>query len=190
MSGELWLSRPQAGEGEYGPVSLAELREMVCAGLIAEDTLVRDVTTSPREIAQWTELLHALNTPTLKVWRPAVSHRGLVNASGELRMGAVLFDRVNEPGATPAPEALGVLAINRAHEPERIIVMPPWYRWPWWRNLMRWFGVAVPVTILYVLMSRLSGAWVFNASFTFAAYMVWGWYVWFMNPRRWDGVDG
>lgn len=189
MNGGLWLSRTASGACEYGPVSLAELREMVAAGLIAEDTLVRDAGSAPRDIAQWPELMAALNTPTLKVWRQAVSHRGLVNASGELRMGAVVFDRVNEPGATPAPEALGVLAINRAHEPERIVVMPPWYRWPWWRNFVRWLGVSVPVTVLYVLLSRRSGAWVFNASFTLTAYMVWGWFVWVLHPRRWDGSD-
>ena len=184
----LYLSRPGEGTGEYGPVSLPELRLMIRAGIPGPDARLRDdVETTPRALADWPELRAAVAATALREWRGSRAHRGLV-ASGT-RLGESRFEAVNQAGDDRAPSALEVLAINRAHEPDRIIEMPPWWKQVWFRNFMRWLPVGGFGFGSWILMSLKTGAWAGTSALCLPITVIWGWYVWIMRPIRWNGAE-
>ena len=202
---ELWIRNPGA-ESEYGPVTLVQLRQMMNAGLIFENTRVRDGVSDSREIPAWP----ALADERVKSWRPGTPSLNRAGWQGEragevgveagressLRLGRAIFTPTDDAASTPG--ALEVLAINRAHEPDKPLNLPPWWRHPFLRNLARYFGVIVPLTggtAWYWVTHGLSfkndmpmlevQLTAYNSILIFG----WGWYVWFIAPANWSGKD-
>lgn len=188
----IWLSRPHAAEGEYGPVTLPELRRMVAAGLICEATCARDPDTPARPITDWPVLRAALAAPALREWHGEAAHRGLVGGAGvQLRQDSLAFDASNQPGDTRSLSALDVRRVNRAHERDIVVRFPPWYRWPWWRNFARWLWIGLPAGTLLVTMTVKLGpdSFWWNALSTLPLMVVWGFFVWVLQPRTWNGRE-
>lgn len=204
---DLWVRNP-GSDDEYGPVSLKQLRGMVAAGLIMENTRVRDEYSDSREIMKWPELLAALLDEQSKVWRPgslamnagtrrfdiagdpgADAPAGDAERNSPLKLGRAVFTPTSDAArSVDVPE---VLAINLAHEPDKPLKMPPWWRYPFVRNLARWLAVTGPLVLWLAHVGRGIGfanpLFLFYAAFGLAVIAGWGWMVWVVNPRSWLG---
>lgn len=208
---DLWVRNP-GSDDEYGPVSLKQLRGMVAAGLIMENTRVRDEYSDSREIMKWPELLAALLDEQSKVWRPgslamnagarrfdiagdpsADAPAGDAERNSPLKLGRAVFTPTSD--AARSVEVPEVLAINRAHEPDKPLKMPPWWRYPFVRNLARWLGLALPVLAIcawWLSRNELQENPFFGVPLVALTGMVvygWGYMVWVVSPARWDGMS-
>lgn len=208
---DFWLINDGA-EAEYGPVNLAQLRGMVAAGLIREDTRIRDQFSNTRRITTWPELLEALRDPRQKTWggttytvgttgwiaplpedfaqnqAPAESTR-----ESPLTLGRAVFDSVNARDHAQGFETLHILAANKASEPEKPIVMPPWYEFPWAVNTRRYLTIiALAYGGAYAYVRIRGGIDVMGAVAGTVGLLIitfgFAWFIFIVSPYTWNDV--
>lgn len=164
-----------------------------------------DAYTGFRVIEEWPELVEALNTPGVRVLRGAADlhvgeRHGVPDTAGPeslipeekvstLKMGRASYEDSNRADKAPVVDALGLLRANRAAE-EEAMKRFPWYRYPFWRNLIRLAALSLIASpLLYFGYNRMAtnlneGA----ALFAGGAIIVigGGYYIYFVSASRWE----
>ncbi len=203
-----WI-RNTGGTEAAGPFSLEELRGLIRAGLLPMSASASTTAYEGfRIIAEWQELVEALNTPGVRVVRGVVvlkaSERHLVpdTAGSEslmpeekvsmLKLGRTDYEDVNRADTAPVVDAVGVLRANLAAEAELKLNLPPWYRNPFLRNVGRFLPIAALSAPLFYFGAKQmeTNPYVGVPLFAAGGILFFGgaYLIFFVSPVRW-GVD-
>lgn len=203
-----WIRNAGAVEAA-GPFSLEELRGLARAGLLpATASASMSAYEGFRVIAEWPELVVALNTPGVRALRGALSlspvERHVVpdtagrdsfapeKRGSSLRLGRVDYEDANAADRTGEFDTLSMLRGNLGAEAEHRIDFPPWHRRPFVRNA----GRLLPLVLISAPLLYFGAKWMETNPFGGVPLLAVGsillcggaYFIFVVSPARW-GVD-